>query len=167
MASRKIQELHPEMQKLTQAFLQACKEDGLDVLIYCTLRPHSEQAQLYRKGRPWAEIQKMIDRLRAEFDRPDLAQLIIDAGPQGGNKVTNAGPGMSLHGYGFAFDAVPLMHGKTVWETDDQWEAELWQEMGKIGAAVGLDWGGNWKGFTDMPHFQMPGESWRELIQQG
>lgn len=167
MASRKVQELHSDMQKLTSQFLDKCREAGIDVLIYCTLRPHLEQAKLYRRGRSWASIEKMMKRLVTEFDRRDLAELIVTAGPQSGSKVTNAGPGMSLHGYRFAFDAVPLMNGKTVWETDDQWEADLWQQMGEIGVSVGLEWGGNWKGFTDMPHFQMPGESWRDLIITG
>lgn len=168
MASRRIEVLQPDMQILAREFEHQCEVAGLDVVIYCTLRPHAEQARLFRQGRPFSDIELMMDRLREEFGRPDLAQLIIDAGPQyEPQRVTNAGPGMSLHGYGYAFDAAPIKDGKGVWETDDHWELKLWQDMGNIGVSVGLEWGGNWEGFTDMPHFQMPDKSWRELIRLG
>ena len=64
-----------------------------------------------------------------------------------GNIVTNAKGGQSLHQYNVAFDVVPLIQGKTDWNYD-------FSKLGAIGVACGLEWGGNWQSFKDMPHFQ-------------
>ena len=73
--------------------------------------------------------------------------------------VTKAKPGMSAHNYGMAFD---VCFGGTMPYppvTDIRWE-----QMGKIGEALGLNWGGpNGKGdrFTfDRPHFERRG--WKD-----
>lgn len=31
----------------------------------------------------------------------------------------------------------------------------LWKRMGKMGKIFGLEWGGDWKSFPDLPHFQL------------
>ncbi|MBK5230848.1 MAG: M15 family metallopeptidase, partial [Thermoleophilia bacterium] len=83
-------------------------------------------------------------------------------------RVTNARGGDSMHQYGAAFDAVPLRHGKLVWGTrgdgidddptdDDTDDLELWQRLGAIGEACGLEWAGRWKRFREFPHFQYTG----------
>ncbi len=66
-----------------------------------------------------------------------------------GPKVTNAKAGESLHNYGIAFDICPLVKGKPAWKA-----ANLFRLAGKIGASLGLEWGGSWKSFPDLPHFQ-------------
>jgi peptidoglycan L-alanyl-D-glutamate endopeptidase CwlK len=32
-----------------------------------------------------------------------------------------------------------------------------WAKAAELGKSVGLEWGGDWKGFKDMPHFQYTG----------
>lgn len=32
----------------------------------------------------------------------------------------------------------------------------LWDEMGALGHTLGLQWGGDWAGWKDKPHFQLP-----------
>jgi len=59
------------------------------MLVYCTRRTATEQAELYARGR-------------------------TAPGP----KVTNAAPWQSWHQYGRAIDAVPLFAGKPVWKYD-------------------------------------------------
>ena len=66
-----------------------------------------------------------------------------------GAKVTNARPGQSWHNWRCAFDVVPLVHGKAIWA-----DQELWDKIGEIGEACGLEWAGRWKSFKEMPHFQ-------------
>ena len=66
-----------------------------------------------------------------------------------GRKVTNAGPGESIHNYHCAWDFVPLVNGKAVWDDDD-----LWQRCGAIAREVGAEWGGDWQRFKDKPHCQ-------------
>lgn len=63
--------------------------------------------------------------------------------------VTNARGGQSYHNYGLAFDVVELRpDGNVSWDTD-------WEGIGRIGEAMGLEWGGRWTGLVDRPHFQL------------
>lgn len=62
-------------------------------------------------------------------------------------KVTNAKAGQSYHNWGVAFDIVFEKTGYDAPESD-------WQLVGRIGKRIGLEWGGDWKTFTDRPHFQ-------------
>lgn len=67
-----------------------------------------------------------------------------------GNIVTNAKPGSSWHNFGLAFDVAVVVNGKPTWPND----AALWKRIGDIGKAAGLVWGGDFKSFVDMPHFE-------------
>jgi peptidoglycan L-alanyl-D-glutamate endopeptidase CwlK len=67
-----------------------------------------------------------------------------------GKIVTKAKAGESFHNYGLAFDVVPLKNGKCCWDETDA----VWAKLGDIGAAVGLEWAGNWARFREYPHFQ-------------
>ena len=86
MASRKIEDLAPQFRERFRAWLHACDERGLDLLVTCTLRTNAEQDALYAIGRT----------------KP-------------GKKVTNAKAGQSAHNYGLALDFVPLVDGKPMW----------------------------------------------------
>lgn len=65
-------------------------------------------------------------------------------------KVTNARGGQSMHNYGLAVDLAFVVNGKI------SWDEKLYKNIGRWAAAVGLEWGGNWK-FTDLPHVQLKG----------
>lgn len=84
--SRKLDDLHPHVAKLCQAFLDACAAEGIDVLITSTYRDAESQDALYAQGR---------------------------TAP--GAKVTNAKAGQSWHNWRCAFDFVPLVNGKAQW----------------------------------------------------
>ena len=158
MASRNLEDLKKTMQRKANQFLGICALSDLDVLIYCTYRSPEEQARLYRQGRNIRTIKGKANQLR-ELN-PSLADLLMAVGPQHGPKVTGAGPGQSLHQYGWAFDGVPLRDGKPAWAADDP----LWQIYGECAEQAGLEWAGNWRSFTEYPHCQMPGKNWRDLI---
>ena len=129
MASRSIDSLAPKVKAMAVAFVDECKACGLDVLIYCTLRTNEEQNGLYRFGR----------------DLP-------------GRKLTNARAGESLHnpdlnGEAWAFDAVPVIAGKPLWDDDSRVRL-----MGECGEAVGLEWAGRWSGkLRERVHFELKG----------
>lgn len=77
-----------------------------------------------------------------------------------GQKVTNARGGYSNHNFGYAFDfALLLPNGKTVsWDTkrsDNLDSLPDWSEVVIEGKKLGLEWGGDWRSFVDLPHFQM------------
>jgi peptidoglycan L-alanyl-D-glutamate endopeptidase CwlK len=85
-----------------------------------------------------------------------------------GKKVTNAKGGQSIHNYGFAVDICLTIDGKEAsWDTAKDWDNDGiadWQEAVKIFAKHGWNWGGNWKTFKDMPHFDKIGfDNWRTL----
>lgn len=66
-----------------------------------------------------------------------------------GNIVTKAKGGYSLHNFGVAFDICPIVDGKAAWNDN-----VLFKKTGEIGMNVGLEWGGTWTSFPDLPHFQ-------------
>lgn len=72
-----------------------------------------------------------------------------------GKVVTNAKGGESWHNFGLAFDIVVLDSvGKGDWDTAHPG----WKQAAAIGKSLGLEWGGDWKKFKDMPHFQRVGD---------
>lgn len=128
MASRKLSDLHSDFRPLVEKFLDAVDDEGIDLLIYCTYRSDVEQAALYAQGRTTK-----------------------------GRIVTNAKAGESLHNVKLngnpasrAFDAVPLVSGKPMWDPTHP----HWQVLGKTARALGLEWAGDWKRFKEYPHFQ-------------
>jgi len=125
--SRKIEDLHPQVAAMCRDFLARCNAAGIDVLITSTYRDNESQAALFAQGRT----------------KP-------------GPRVTNARPGRSFHNWRVAFDVVPLRNGKPVWGTSGE-DGVMWQQVGKIGESVGLEWAGRWKTFREFPHFQFTG----------
>jgi len=130
MTSRRLEDLHPSVRPMVDAFLTSCAGAGIDILVTCTYRSEAEQARLYAQGRT----------------KP-------------GPKVTNAKPGQSMHNFSvggepasLAVDVVPLKNGKPVWSAADP----VWSKVGKLGEAAGLEWAGRWKRFREFPHFQHP-----------
>ena len=84
--------------------------------------------------------------------------------------MTNAKAGQSVHNYGFAVDIVLIIDSKTAsWDTKKDWDNDQiadWYECVKIFAKHGWEWGGNWKTFKDLPHFDKRGfNSWRKLAK--
>lgn len=121
--SRSIQDLLPRVQDKCNAFIRECAEHGIEVIITSTYRDLESQDALYAQGRT----------------KP-------------GKKVTNVAAGKSFHNWRVAFDFVPVVAGKAVWDDDD-----LWGACGACARAVGLEWGGDWENFVDRPHCQDTG----------
>ena len=84
--SRKIEDLHPTVQKMCLKFIDECKKQGIDVIITSTYRDRESQAHLYNIGRT-----------------------------EPGRKVTNAKAGYSFHNHRVAFDFAPIVNGKAQW----------------------------------------------------
>lgn len=147
----KIKKLHPLVREEVTQIIKQCDEaltGRAKVRITQGTRTFEEQVALYAQGRT----------------KP-------------GKKVTNAKPGQSIHNYGLAVDICLIIDGKTVsWDTVKDWDNDRiadWYECVKIFAKNGWDWGGNWKTFKDLPHFERRfilkngkqiKASWRNLI---
>jgi hypothetical protein len=96
------------------------------------------------------------------FERQD--ELYAQGRTAPGPIVTNAKGGESYHNFGLAIDVVEMVDGQANWNAD-------WPAIGGLGKALGFEWGGDWFGFKDRPHFQMTGgrslEELRELKAAG
>lgn len=69
-----------------------------------------------------------------------------------GERVTNARAGQSNHNYGLAVDITHFKNGQPDWNT-----ISAYVNIGHEAVKVGLEWGGDWKKFKDLPHIQLPG----------
>jgi RHS repeat-associated protein len=67
-----------------------------------------------------------------------------------GSVITNAKGGQSYHNYGKAIDVVIMTNGQP------DWSKPITRDIAAQGKQQGFEWGGDWKGFKDYPHFQMP-----------
>ena len=98
---------------------------------------------------------RITQGLRTFKDQDDLYSL---GRTKPGKKVTNAKAGQSIHNYGLAVDICLIIDGKTAsWNTAKDWDSDKvadWYECVKIFGKHGWDWGGNWKTFKDLPHFE-------------
>jgi peptidoglycan L-alanyl-D-glutamate endopeptidase CwlK len=165
MASRRIEDLVPEVQSKAREHVARCADAKIELLIYCTLRDAAEQARLFRQGRTPDQIKTKVDQLKSQ-GFPQLSQLLATAQGEAGAKVTFAGPGESFHQYAMAYDCVPMVKGKPVWQTGGA-GAELWQQVGALGKASGLEWAGEWTTFREFPHFQWTnGRAVRDLMKE-
>lgn len=121
--SRKVEDLHPKVADLCRKFINACYKEGINVLITSTYRDHESQDALYAQGRTTP-----------------------------GRKVTNARAGSSWHNWRCAFDFVPIVNGKAMWE-----DHRTFIRCGEIAESVGLEWAGRWKSMKELAHCQWTG----------
>jgi len=131
--SRDINDLIPPVKEKCALFLAECKRQGMDVLVTSTLRDNESQDALYAQGRTTK-----------------------------GNIVTNTKGGQSFHNYGCAFDFVPLVNGKAVWN-----DLKLFERCGVIAESVGLEWAGRWRSFKELAHCQYTGGLTIKDLQEG
>ena len=106
-----------------------------------------------------------IDLLVTSTYRDNASQdaLYAQGRTMPGKIVTNAKAGQSWHNYRCAVDVVPIVAGKPRWDVKD----EVWQQVGALGKAAGLEWAGDWKKFKEYPHFQYTGGLTLAQLQSG
>lgn len=128
--------LDPVVADKTKQLIRRAYETGIMIVITQGYRSIEYQNQLYAQGRTPESIAK------------------------GEKIVTNAPGGRSFHNYGVAVDfALLLPDGRTAsWDTkrDDNRDGVAdWNQVVSIAKSLGFEWGGDWKTFVDLPHFQM------------
>ena len=153
MASRKLEDLRPEFRHLVARWLDANRDAGLEILVYCTRRSPEEQAVLYRRGRKTVDILNSVRWLHLE-GYPGLAATLASAPPQWGpvgdrHVVTCALPGLSYHQHGLAVDFVPLSGGKAMWQ-----DVGSYRRAGNLAEDLGMVWSGAWSSFGESCHVQ-------------
>ena len=128
MPSRRIEDLHPELRVLHPRWVEACEAAGVTVLTTCTYRSQAEQDTTFAQGR--TKPGKIVTWTRKSRH----------------SETINGYPAAS------AWDYVPLIAGKPVWQASHP----AWAIAGEAAEALGLEWGGRWaKGKRDLPHIQL------------
>ncbi|MCP1159470.1 M15 family metallopeptidase [Bacillus infantis] len=129
-AELKLRGVHPFVAAKALELVKKAHSKGIYIIVTQGLRTIAEQNALYAQGR----------------SKPGII-------------VTNAKGGTSYHNYGLAFDfAITNSTGTTVyWNTNvdtNNDKLKDWYQVGQMGQELGLEWGGAWNGFLDIPHFQ-------------
>lgn len=158
MASRKIEDLTPEMQQLYMKFKDKMAAAKISFLITCTARTVKEQQALYAQGR---QTLKEVNALRKMAGLPSITEA------ENKNKVTwtlasrhivDLDDGNTGNDKSRAFDIAIIKDGKATWDVKvnvNQNDQPDYLEAGSIGESVGLKWGGRFKS-PDYPHFELP-----------
>lgn len=135
--SRNIDDLDPIPRSVCRSHIAACANRGIEIIVTSTYRDAESQEQLWKIGREPGDTRK---------------------------RVTNARAGHSWHNFRCAYDVVPVIQGKAVWNAKDP----VWQEVVEAGIAVGAEAGARWKTFPDLPHFQVrpkAGDDFIDLVE--
>ena len=150
---RDINTLHPSVHVAADRLKALAQERlGLRIIITECLRTAEEQAALYAQGR--SDLSR-VNAMRA------IAKMSAITADQNKRRVTNASTvADSFHGYGLAFDiAVTSPDGKQIlWDASSDWNSDGisdWLSVGALASELGLEWGGQWTSFPDIPHYQM------------
>lgn len=118
--------INPTFRAHVESTIADLRREGLNMRVVSGFRSFQEQNALYNQGR--------------------------NGNP--GQVVTNARGGQSWHNYGLAVDMTFLdQNGRITWQTGGDY-APLWQRYGQLGQANGLEWGGSWQDFQDLPHLE-------------
>jgi peptidoglycan L-alanyl-D-glutamate endopeptidase CwlK len=120
-----IMTLLPKAQELARESLNVIRHSGIDARIISGTRSYSEQDTLFRKGR-----------------YGDAGQV-----------VTNARGGQSNHNFGIAWD-IGIFDAKGKYLADSPSYRKAGQVvLTKMRSSV--EWGGEWKSFPDVSHYQL------------
>lgn len=157
--SRDLSLLDPEFRQDVERVLEECMDLGVTMRPFFTLRDPFEQARLWRQSRPIMEIEAKLTELEAEGAQ-FLAHVLRSVGPQFGNPVTNAIPGLSWHQWGEGVDCFWLVEDQAEWSTRkkrpiaDGREVNGYRLYGDVAVEAGLTSGGFWTRLKDWPHLQ-------------
>lgn len=70
-------------------------------------------------------------------------------------RVTNARGGYSMHNFGIAFDIGLFKNGKYLDDVCHTADKDYIALHRFCGSPEGMEWGGDWSGFADYPHYQL------------
>jgi len=149
-----LDDLVPEFKPGAERLLQLCLSRGVEMRPNETLRTPLDQAKIWRQSRSTEEIHAKVASLRAA-GAPFLAQWIVDVGPQHGDPVTKAPPGLSWHQWGEALDCFWVVDGKAEWSTTRKvGGVNGYRVYAQAAKELGLEPGGLWRTLKDWPHVQ-------------
>ncbi len=134
-ANRDISSLKKVAQIAIYAFLEMCKNEGLNVLVTECYRSQERQEYLYCQGRTATQC------IAAGMD---VAFANEHANPYG-SIVTQTRS--SVHTSGYAWDICKNVRG------EEYSDLRFFEECGAIARDLGIEWGGDWTSKKDYMHF--------------
>lgn len=123
---KNIETLHPNAREWALAHLQAIEASGK--------LPPGFSVRIISGTRTWEEQDALYAQGRTTP----------------GTVVTNARGGQSNHNFGIAWDLGIFDAKKNYLRA-----SPLYAEIGPVGEEIGLEWGGRWQSFRDLPHYQV------------
>ena len=145
--SRNLSDLEPRVAAAAMRALADLRLRGIFFAVTSTLRTEAEQAALYAQGR---EPLEKVNKKRV------TAGMRLIGSAENKYTVTNADgvKHKSNHQWGTALDVVPEYDGRPVWPPASD---PRWKQIAGVFKAHGFEWGGDWKDFPDLPHYQWKG----------
>ena len=130
-SEKRLMYLHPNLQKF---FIELLRISPYDFSISQGVRIAEEQNKLYQQGRT------VPGKVITNCD---------------GYKIKSKHQAKA-DGFGYAGDIAILINGKATWEE------KYYKEVANVGRELmekyNIEWGGDWKKFKDLPHFEYIGE---------
>lgn len=122
----------------------------LDPVAQVKFRPFIESAKAYAASKGYEYIAISGNRTWEEQDK------LYSQGRNGnpGKFVTKARGGYSNHNFKIALDFGVFKDGKYLDETHPAVADKIHKEIAPL-AGPDIEWGGSWKSFKDMPHFEI------------
>ena len=101
-------------------------------------------------------IEGIDARVGSTFRSYEAQDALYAQGRDGnpGSIVTRAQGGQSMHNFGLAYDLNIYDENGDYLTSGDDWR---YSRAGEIGQSMGLEWGGAWTSFKDVPHFELDG----------
>lgn len=153
--SRRVLDLPEPFRDKVVQLLKQCRDAGIEMQPYATLRGPGDQAKLWCQSRSENAVRMQATAME-KVGAPWLASLLKPEYCKGMARVTNALPGLSWHQWGEAVDCVVLDAKKTaIWNT----EHRGWKIYIESAASLSLNAGGFWKSLPDWPHVQLRREN--------
>lgn len=149
--STALADLLPEAQDAATRAIEDLKRRGIPFAITATLRTAAEQRALYAQGRE-SIIAVNARRITAGLNPLPERENHYTVTNCDGTKVSEGGHGRSPHQLGKALDVVPLGPRGPEWPPASD---PRWQDIAPSFKAQGFAWGGDWKDFLDLPHYQL------------
>jgi len=137
---RDIQQLEPATRDMVEKGIAILRAQGIRFWVNETLRTKATQEAYYAQGR------KTIEQVNALRKTAGLWPLGAKENEKSVTQTLN-----SRHILGQAIDIVPADKDGGPWWGAPQSE---YLKIAAVMKSVGLEWGGDWKGGWDQPHYQ-------------
>lgn len=149
-----LDSLDKDFQKKIVSLIQNIAARGIEMRPYVSIRTPFEQAIAWRQSRAKEEVAAKIQEFK-NAGAPFLAHCLESVGPQHGDHVTNAPPGLSWHQWGEAVDCFWLVNNQAEWSPQKIINGlNGYRVYAEEAVKLELDPGGLWRTFKDWPHVQ-------------